>query len=144
MSNLKRAHAARDPDLPREAAPSSAAVPRVVGKLYGDGRSFVRADVRAPSPSAGGLSSGLCPGWSRRGRLQLRSGRRGRGRMTPDPAQSPHRTGVFRGEMDTPILEVTPGSIVPRPGEVAGLPKQRPPDHPTSRSLLQAAPAIRV
>jgi len=52
------------------------------------------------------------------------------GRMSASTRVSLTSTGAFEGEMDTPILDVTPGSTVSGRARVAGFPaKIRPASH---------------
>lgn len=96
---------------------------RVVGKLYGDGPVVVRGDVRGTIAIRGGLS--VRGGARVDADVQAYSvdlAGEARGRMNAGSRVSLTGTGVFEGEMDTPILEVTPGSIVRGRARIAGLP----------------------
>ena len=96
---------------------------RVVGKLYGDGPVVVRGDVKGTIAIRGGLS--VRGGGRVEADVQAHSidlAGEARGRMSAASRVSLTETGDFEGEMDTPILEVSPGSIVRGHARVAGLP----------------------
>jgi cytoskeletal protein CcmA (bactofilin family) len=53
-----------------------------------------------------------------------------RGRISASSRVSLSETGVFEGEMETPVLEVSPGSVVCGRARVAGFPtKERRSSH---------------
>jgi cytoskeletal protein CcmA (bactofilin family) len=96
---------------------------RVVGRMFGDGPVVVRGAVHGTIAIRGGLS--------------VRSGARveadvqahsidlagdARGKVSATARVTLSETGAFEGEMDTPILEVCPGSIVRGRARVAGFP----------------------
>jgi cytoskeletal protein CcmA (bactofilin family) len=96
---------------------------RVVGKLYGDGPVIVRGDVKGSIAIRGGLS--VRGGGRVEADVQAYSidlAGEARGRISAASRVSLTETGDFEGEMDTPILEVSPGSIVRGHARVAGLP----------------------
>jgi len=99
---------------------------RVVGRLYGDGPVIVRGDVKGSIEIRGGLS--VRGGGRVEADVQAYSidlAGEARGRISAASRVSLTETGDFEGEMDTPILEVSPGSIVRGHARVAGL-KDRP------------------
>jgi len=96
---------------------------RVVGKLYGDGPVIVRGDVKGSIEIRGGLSvrgGGRVEADVQANSIDLAG--EARGRISAASRVSLTETGDFEGEMDTPILEVSPGSIVRGHARVAGLP----------------------
>jgi len=114
------------PDVPAPAAGGRTVIgrsTRVVGKLYGDGPVVVRGDVRGTIAIRGGLSvrgGGRVDADVQAHSIDLAG--EARGRMSAASRVSVAETGDFEGEMDTPILEVSPGSIVRGHARVAGLP----------------------
>jgi cytoskeletal protein CcmA (bactofilin family) len=104
---------------------------RIVGRLQGEGPVVVRGEVKGTIAIRGGLSVMDC------GRVEadvqaysVDLAGQARGRMSASVRVSLTGSGVFEGEMDTPILEVSPGSIVRGRARVAGLPtKERRSSH---------------
>ncbi len=104
---------------------------RVVGKLYGEGPVVVRGDVKGTIVLHGGLrvSGGGRVDAEVQANIVVLAGE-ARGRMSAASRVSLSETGVFEGEMNTPVLEVSPGSIVRGRTRVAGLPtKERRSSH---------------
>ncbi len=98
---------------------------RVVGKLYGEGPVVVRGEIKGTIAIRGGLS--VMHGGRVEADVQAHSvdlAGEARGRMSASARVSLSGTGVFEGEMDTPVLEVSPGSIVRGRARVAGLPSK--------------------
>jgi cytoskeletal protein CcmA (bactofilin family) len=104
---------------------------RVVGRLSGEGPVVVHGDVKGTIAIRGGL---IVRGGGRiEADVQAHSvdlAGEAHGRMSASTRVSLSATGAFEGEMDTPILDVTPGSTVRGRARVAGLsPKNRPSSH---------------
>ena len=96
---------------------------RVVGKLYGDGPVVVRGDVKGTIAIRGGLSvrgGGRVDADVQAYSIDLAG--EARGHISAASRVTLTETGDFEGEMDTPILEVSPGSVVRGRARVAGLP----------------------
>jgi cytoskeletal protein CcmA (bactofilin family) len=96
---------------------------RVAGRLYGDGPVVVRGDVKGTIAIRGGLSvrgGGRVDADVQAYSIDLAG--EARGKMSAASRVSLTETGAFEGEMDTPILEVSPGSVVRGRARVAGLP----------------------
>jgi cytoskeletal protein CcmA (bactofilin family) len=104
---------------------------RVVGRLSGDGPIVVHGDIKGTIAIRGGLS--VKDGGRVEADVQAHSvdlAGEAHGRMSVSTRVSLSATGVFEGEMDTPILDVTPGSTVRGHARVAGLAKKhRPTSH---------------
>src|SRR5262245_48209445 len=99
---------------------------RVVGRLSGDGPVIVRGDVKGSIAIRGGLSvrgGGRVEADVQAHTIDLAG--EARGRISAAARVSLTETGDFEGEMDTPILEVSPGSIVRGRARVAGLKDRR-------------------
>jgi len=96
---------------------------RVIGKLLGDGPVVVRGALQGTIAIRGGLS--IRRGARVEADVQAQSvdlEGEARGKLCASRRVTVSETGVFEGEMDTPILEVGPGSIVRGRARVAGLP----------------------
>ena len=104
---------------------------RVVGRLSGDGPIVVHGDIKGTIAIRGGLSvkgGGRIDADVQAHSVDLEG--EAHGRMSVSTRVSLSATGAFEGEMDTPILDVTPGSTVRGHARVAGLsPKHRPSSH---------------
>ena len=96
---------------------------QVVGKLSGEGPVTVCGAMKGTIAIRGGLS---VPGGGRvEADVQAHSvelAGEAHGRMSAVERVRLAATGEFEGEMDTPILDVTPGSVVRGRARVAGLP----------------------
>jgi len=98
---------------------------RIAGKLYGDGPVVVRGNVKGSIAIRGGLS--VRGGARIEADVQAHSvnlAGEARGRMSAGTRVTLTGTGAFEGEIDTPVLEVSPGSILKGRARVAGLPAQ--------------------
>ena len=96
---------------------------RVVGRLSGEGPVVVRGALKGTVAIRGGLS--VWGGARIEADVQAHSvdlAGEAHGRMSATARVSLSATGAFEGEMDTPVLEVTAGSIVRGRARVAGLP----------------------
>jgi len=104
---------------------------RVVGRLSGEGPVVVHGDMKGTIAIRGGLS--VRGGGRIEADVQAHSvdlAGEAHGRMTASTRVSLAATGAFEGEMDTPILDVMPGSTVSGRARVAGLSaKSRPSSH---------------
>ena len=95
---------------------------RVVGRLSGEGPVVVHGDIKGTIAIRGGLS--VRGGGRIEADVQAHSvdlAGEAHGRMSVATRVSLSATGAFEGEMDTPILDVTPGSTVSGRARVAGL-----------------------
>lgn len=96
---------------------------RIVGRILGDGPVVVRGLVTGAIAIRGGLcvrSGGRIDADVEAHSVDLQG--EARGKMSVSTRVSLSATGDFEGDMDTPILEVCPGSIVRGRARVAGLP----------------------
>jgi len=96
---------------------------RVMGKLLGDGPVVVLGAVQGTIAIRGGLS--IRAGGRVEADIQAHSvdlEGEAHGKLCASNRVTLSETGAFEGEMDTPILEVSPGSIVRGRARVAGLP----------------------
>jgi cytoskeletal protein CcmA (bactofilin family) len=96
---------------------------RIVGKIFGDGPVVVRGAVNGTIALRGGLwvrSGGRIEADVEAQSVDLEGN--ARGKISATTRVSLSETGEFEGEMDTPILEVCPGSIVRGRARVAGFP----------------------
>ncbi len=96
---------------------------RVVGKILGDGPVVVHGVVKGTIAIRGGLT--VKSGAQIEADVEARSvdlEGKARGKISATARVSLSETGEFEGDMDTPILEVCPGSIVRGRARVAGLP----------------------
>ncbi|OLC54603.1 MAG: hypothetical protein AUH92_03685 [Acidobacteria bacterium 13_1_40CM_4_69_4] len=96
---------------------------RVMGKLLGDGPVVVRGAVQGTIAIRGGLSvrkGGRVDADVQAHSVDLEG--EARGKVCASNRVTLSETGAFEGDMDTPILEVCPGSIVRGRARVAGLP----------------------
>jgi cytoskeletal protein CcmA (bactofilin family) len=96
---------------------------RIRGTLSGEGPVLVRGAVEGGISIRGGLTvapTGRIVAEVSARTIDLSGEARGTMRATTRVALSP--TGVFEGEMATPILEVHPGSILRGRTKVAGVP----------------------
>ena len=104
---------------------------RVVGRLSGEGPVVVHGDIKGTISLRGGLSvrgGGRVEADVQAHTVDLAG--EAQGRMSASTRVSISATGAFEGEMDTPILDVTPGSTVSGRARVAGLsPKGRSSSH---------------
>jgi len=104
---------------------------RVVGRLSGEGPVVVHGDIKGTIAIRGGLS--VRGGGRIEADVQAQSvdlAGEAHGRMSVSTRVSLSATGAFEGEMDTPILDVTPGSTISGRARVAGLsPGNRPSSH---------------
>jgi cytoskeletal protein CcmA (bactofilin family) len=94
---------------------------RVVGRLSGEGPVIVRGDLKGTIAIRGGLSvrgGGRIDADVRAHSVDLAG--EAHGRMSAVARVSLTATGAFEGEMDTPILDVTPGSVIRGRARVAG------------------------
>ena len=96
---------------------------RVVGKILGDGPVVVHGAVKGTIAIRGGLcvKSGARIDADVEARSVDLEGE-ARGKISATARVSLSETGEFEGDMDTPILEVCPGSIVRGRARVAGFP----------------------
>jgi cytoskeletal protein CcmA (bactofilin family) len=121
------------PGVPSAAAPIAVAIggggtvvgaqTRVRGVIRGSGPVLVRGSVKGEILIKGGLtvsSTGLIEADVEAQSVELSGEARGAVRATSRVVMSP--TGVFEGEMATPVLEVQPGSVVRGRARVAGFP----------------------
>jgi len=95
---------------------------RVVGRLSGEGPVVVHGDMKGTIAIRGGLS--VRGGGRIDADVQAHSvdlAGEAHGRMSASTRVSLSSTGAFEGEMDTPVLDVTPGSTVTGRARVAGL-----------------------
>ena len=95
---------------------------RIVGRILGDGPVVVRGAVQGTIAIRGGLcvrNGGRIDADVEAHSVDLEG--EARGRMSVSTRVSLSATGDFEGDMDTPILEVCPGSIVRGHARVAGL-----------------------
>ena len=96
---------------------------RIVGRILGDGPVVVRGAVKGAIAIRGGLcvrNGGRIDADVEAHSVDLQG--EARGRMSVSTRVSLSATGDFEGDMDTPVLEVCPGSIVRGHARVAGLP----------------------
>ncbi len=96
---------------------------RVMGKLLGDGPVVVRGAVQGTIAIRGGLSvreGGRVDADVQAHSVDLEG--EAHGKVCASTRVTLSETGAFEGDMDTPILEVCPGSIVRGRARVAGLP----------------------
>ena len=96
---------------------------RVRGTIRGNGPVLVRGSVKGEILIKGGLtvsSTGMIEADVEAQSVELSGELRGAVRATSRVVMSP--TGVFEGEMATPVLEVQPGSVVRGRARVAGFP----------------------
>ena len=95
---------------------------RVVGRLSGAGPVVVHGDMKGTIAIRGGLS--VRGGGRIDADVQAHSvdlAGEAHGRLSVSTRVSLSATGAFEGEMDTPVLDVTAGSIVSGRARVAGL-----------------------
>jgi cytoskeletal protein CcmA (bactofilin family) len=96
---------------------------RIRGTLKGEGSVIVRGEVEGEITIGGGLtitSTGRVDADVEAETVDLAGEARGTVRATSRVNLSP--TGVFEGEVATPILEVQPGSVLQGRARVAGVP----------------------
>ena len=96
---------------------------RIVGRILGDGPVVVRGAVQGAIAIRGGLcvqSGGRIDADVEAYSVDLEG--EARGKMSVSTRVSLSATGDFEGDMDTPVLEACPGSIVRGRARVAGLP----------------------
>jgi len=96
---------------------------RIVGRILGDGPVVVRGAVQGTIAIRGGLcvrNGGRIDADVEAHSVDLEG--EARGRMSVSSRVSLSATGDFEGDMDTPVLDVCPGSIVRGRARVAGLP----------------------
>ncbi len=96
---------------------------RVTGKLLGDGPVVVRGAVEGTIAIRGGLivrEGGRVDADVQAHSLDLEG--EAHGKVCTSTRVTLSETGTFEGDIDTPILEVSPGSIVRGRARVAGLP----------------------
>jgi cytoskeletal protein CcmA (bactofilin family) len=95
---------------------------RIAGKLYGDGPVVVRGSLKGTVAIRGGLSV--------RGGARLEADVQAhsidvagevRGRINAGSRVTLADTGAFEGEIETPVLDLSPGSILRGRARVAGL-----------------------
>ena len=94
---------------------------RVVGRLSGEGPVVVHGDLKGTIAIRGGLSvrgGGRIDADVQAHSIDLAG--EAHGRMSASTRVSMTSTGAFEGEMDTPVLDVTPGSTVCGHAKVAG------------------------
>ena len=114
------------PEVPESASGGRTLVgrhTRIVGRIFGDGPVVVRGAVKGAIAIRGGLcvrSGGRIDADVEAYSVDLQG--EARGKMSVSTRVSLTATGDFEGDMDTPILEVCPGSIVRGRARVAGLP----------------------